>query len=407
MKTDLSSKKEVAALPIPATVQALHWDAGQKHFGLAISPKGKRTWILERRVAGKTVRRTLGDYGRLSYKDALSEFKIVDGELEQGVDAVAQKKAAKASAGAAKASEKPTLAAALSEYVESRQRTKDGKALKERTKADYLAMVAAPRLLANGNHTAGGELFPLASVRIDEITGDQVRDVFKVAATRGTRRGTYSMQVLRAVMNWYGVEIPDNPLGKAVAGKDRIVLAATAGKPNPIPLHLVHAWWQASYTVRSQRAAAMLRLMLLTGCRGIEVKALKVGDVDLVGNRLRLTDTKNRSDHVVYLSTQAAEILAPLVKGKKSSDMVFAVEDAGKTMGSICKKAGMASDAHTPHHLRHTFASIAEGLVSVYAFKAMMNHAIGGDVSGFYVGKSEQQLRAGWQAVADFVTNPA
>ena len=34
----------------------------------------------------------------------------------------------------------------------------------------------------------------------------------------------------------------------------------------------------------------------------------------------------------------------------------------------------------------------------------MMNHAAGGDVTlGHYVGKSEAQLRAGWQAVADFV----
>ncbi len=34
----------------------------------------------------------------------------------------------------------------------------------------------------------------------------------------------------------------------------------------------------------------------------------------------------------------------------------------------------------------------------------MMNHAAGGDVTlGHYVGKSEAQLRAGWQTVADFI----
>lgn len=36
--------------------------------------------------------------------------------------------------------------------------------------------------------------------------------------------------------------------------------------------------------------------------------------------------------------------------------------------------------------------------------KRMMNHAAGGDVTlGHYVGKSEAQLRVGWQTVADFV----
>ena len=40
--------------------------------------------------------------------------------------------------------------------------------------------------------------------------------------------------------------------------------------------------------------------------------------------------------------------------------------------------------------------------------KRMMNHAAGGDVTlGHYVAKSEAQLRAGWQAVADFVEEAA
>lgn len=40
--------------------------------------------------------------------------------------------------------------------------------------------------------------------------------------------------------------------------------------------------------------------------------------------------------------------------------------------------------------------------------KRMMNHAAAGDVTlGHYVAKSEAQLRAGWQAVADFVEEAA
>ena len=56
------------------------------------------------------------------------------------------------------------------------------------------------------------------------------------------------------------------------------------------------------------------------------------------------------------------------------------------------------------HGLQATFASIAEELVSSALLKRMMNHAAAGDVTlGHYVAKSEAQLRAGWQAVADFV----
>lgn len=42
--------------------------------------------------------------------------------------------------------------------------------------------------------------------------------------------------------------------------------------------------------------------------------------------------------------------------------------------------------------------------MSLYALKKMLNHAAAGDVtSGHYVKKSDVQLRAGWQVVADFI----
>ena len=58
--------------------------------------------------------------------------------------------------------------------------------------------------------------------------------------------------------------------------------------------------------------------------------------------------------------------------------------------------------------MRATFASIADDLVSSALLKRMMNHAAARDVTlGHYVAKSEAQLRAGWQAVADFVEEAA
>ena len=144
--------------------------------------------------------------------------------------------------------------------------------------------------------------------------------------------------------------------------------------------------------------------MLLTGARGGEVKALRVRDVDLAGARLVLRDTKNRTDHTVLLSTQAAAIVAHHVKGKKPGALLFDVSDPRKALVTINAAAG--TDVR-PHGLRSTFASVAEELVSAYTLKRMLNHAEAGDVTGaHYVGKSETQLRAGWQAVADLIAGP-
>jgi hypothetical protein len=77
------------------------------------------------------------------------------------------------------------------------------------------------------------------------------------------------------------------------------------------------------------------------------------------------------------------------------------IVDARKTLAWINARAGTTVQGRG---LRATFASIADELVSGGALKRMLNHATGGDVTlGHYVGKSEAQLRATWQTVADFI----
>jgi hypothetical protein len=86
---------------------------------------------------------------------------------------------------------------------------------------------------------------------------------------------------------------------------------------------------------------------------------------------------------------------------RKPDEPLFPVVDARKTLAWINAQTGTTVQGHD---LRATFASIAEELVSGGVLKRMMNHAGGGDVTlGHYVGKSETQLRAGWQSVADFI----
>ena len=89
----------------------------------------------------------------------------------------------------------------------------------------------------------------------------------------------------------------------------------------------------------------------------------------------------------------------------KAEDPLFPIVDARKTLAWINERAGTIVQGHG---LRATFASIAEELVSSALLKRMLNHATAGDVTlGHYVAKSEAQLRAGWQAVADFVEETA
>ena len=242
----------------------------------------------------------------------------------------------------------------------------------------------------------------LAQPALLRITAEDMRAVFRSASARGRRRGTYAMQVLRAVLNWHGFKVPGNPLGKEVAGKDRIVLGKTSGNPKPIPPERLAAWWRAATELAGREAADFYRLLLLTGLRPGELSAVTLRSVDLPGARMELKDTKNRRDHLVLLSTQAAAIVAQYAKGKRAGQRLFTLTDGRKALAAINAEA---STQVKPHGLRATFASVAEELVSAYTLKRLLNHANTDDVTGaHYVAKSEAQLRDAWQAVADFIT---
>lgn len=119
------------------------------------------------------------------------------------------------------------------------------------------------------------------------------------------------------------------------------------------------------------------------------------------GARIVLHDTKNRTDHTLLLATQAAKIVRRYAAGKHPSEKLFPIADARKALVVINLEAGTTVK---PHGLRATFASVAGELVSAYTLKRMLNHAETGDVTGVhYVGKSETQLRAAWQTVANFI----
>lgn len=187
------------------------------------------------------------------------------------------------------------------------------------------------------------------------------------------------------------------------------MLAPPRGNPKPIPPEKLGAWWLAACACPSAVAGDYYRFQLLTGCRGGEIVGEKkydyppilIGDVDLNAGKIILRDTKNRSDHYLLLSRQALSIVERACEGRKPDEFLFPIVDARKSLRWINKQAGTSVQGHG---LRATFASIAEELVFGGILKRILSHATSSDVTlGHYVGKSEAQLRAGWQVVEDFI----
>lgn len=386
---------------------------------LRIAPDGVRTLLVRYIVKGSEDQRQYrlpqiyGDGpGQLRLANACGEAQRIRSLARDGIDWPAQEEARLRAEAAARAraerEEGLTLQSAVREYVEKKRRAKDGLALKARTKADYLAMVEPGRVSRKGKKFHDGLLFPLAHKMLSKITADEIRKLHQSLLKRSEREATYAMQVLRAVLRWHGTTIPDSPLSIETAGRDRIILAPPRCRPAPLPAEKVGAWWLAA-GASGRVAADYYRFQLLTGCRGVEIHGdkrydyppIKVRDVNLDAGTIQLCDTKNRTDHKLLLSRQALEIAKLHTRGRKLDDPLFDVVDARKTLTRINVVAGTNVQGHG---LRSTFASIAEEIVSGGVLKKILNHAVGNDVTlGHYVGKSEAQLRAGWQVVADYV----
>ena len=106
--------------------------------------KVSRAYIMDMYANGKRARRTLGKAtgrGAISAEDARIIAKKIAGELVQGIDRSKIKTEERKAIQQTKKDASLTLKTALREYIEGKRRGKDGLALKERTKADYLAMV--------------------------------------------------------------------------------------------------------------------------------------------------------------------------------------------------------------------------------------------------------------------------
>lgn len=394
---------------------------------MRIAPDGTRTLLVRYTVRGSAgerqyrLPRVYGDGpGQIRLADARAEAARIRALAREGVDWPEQQDRELEGEGGEpdlqEAAPEPggmTLAEALNEYVERKRRSANGMALKARTRSDYLSMTRQGRTTADGRKLDDGILFPLAGRSLQAISANDIRKVYEQQIGRSPRQAAYAMQILRAVLRWHGIVVPGNPLGRDTAGRDRIVLPPTRGNPSPIPPERLGAWWRAACASKMTVAADHYRFQLLTGCRGIEIHGnakhgyapIRVGDFDPVSASIVLRDTKNRSDHRLLLSRQATDIVLRRAQGRAPQDPLFDIVDARKTLASINAAAGTTVQGHG---LRATFASVAEPLVTASVLKRMLNHAVAGDVTlNHYVTHSQTQLRAGWQAVADFIEREA
>lgn len=152
---------------------------------------------------------------------------------------------------------------------------------------------------------------------------------------------------------------------------------------------------------------AILRLMLLTGCRGGEIVSIAWKNVDFERKELHFATTKNGLPHIVYLSRQAIEVLQQIKRG--SSNYLFPSPTSQRHLRQHAivwqvstYRVDLEVDHWTSHDLRRT---VGTGLARLGCSRVIqdriLNH-VDSSVSGIYDRHSyDNESREWWQKWAD------
>lgn len=345
----------------PGRADAYLWDSELKGFGLKITPAGRKVYLVQYRLggrSGKTRRVTIGTHGSVAPDQARRMARQILGNVASGIDVAAERHRRKADDRQA-----PTIEVAAQDFLALHVRPK----LKPRTGEEYERLIN--RLIVP----------QLGKRRIRDLSHGEVEH-FHHGLKATPFQANRAIAVLAKLMTWTikaGYR-PDriNP----VKGLERYREYARERFLSEAELAaLGTAIRDAEEEKRlSPWGAAMIRLLVLTGCRFREILTLKWEHVDLATGVLRLPDSKT-GRKVVLLSAPAMEVLAALPRLANNPHVIPGDKpgmhrvDLKKPWAFVSKRAGLVEVRL--HDLRHTNASLgaASGL-SLPLIGALLGH---------------------------------
>ncbi len=301
-------------------------DAGLKGFGVRVYPTGRKRFFVHTQHQGQRIWKVIGDTSDISLVEARKRAQALLAATRNGTPA----------------STNNTEFEAVAEEVFRRY----GRTWKPGT------------LKANRGYYRNQILPWFRGRQIAEITGTDVREWFAAlhATPVAADRSAPVLSVIMARAEEYGYRPPESNPCKGIRryrrqGRERFCSVEEVRR-----LGLVLKQHEQRFPI----LAAIIRLLLLTGCRSQEIVSLRW--TEYREGHLHLSDSKT-GPRMVWLSSPARRILdglpgaSPWVFASTRTRGHISSSSAGKFWTSIRAEAGL-SDVRL-HDLRHTYASLA------------------------------------------------
>jgi integrase len=410
--TNHLTDRTIRTLPVPATGAVITYDASLPGFGIRVTAKGIRAFVLNYVVNGRERRMTIGRFPTWSATAAREEARALRRKIEAKIDPLDEQEAQLRAAEAARAA--PTMQALFDRYA-----------------AEHLPR-KAPRSAADDRSIWQQLILPrLGSMKVDAIQPSDIDALHaEISATRPVRANRM-VEVVRKAFNLairWGWRANNPASGVHRNHEDR---RARYLSPAEI-LRLSEALKGHPGRV----AANAIRLLMLTGARRSEVLGARWEMFDLSSGVWvkPSAHTKQRLEHRVPLSAAATELLKEMKAGGGGPHVFPGADgnprtDLKRTWLSVCRKADLAEQVPKRnrrgqvlvddrgqrimtwratvriHDLRHTYASIlaSQGL-SLPIIGALLGHTQP-QTTARYAHLLDDPLRAATERAAAVMTN--
>ncbi|MCK5296019.1 MAG: tyrosine-type recombinase/integrase [Alphaproteobacteria bacterium] len=359
-----------------------YWDSELKGFGLRVQGKSKSWVIMYRNAQGKQKMLTLSKIDKLTPDEARKEAKRKLADVTKGKDPASEKTAKRKAM---------TVSELCDFYMKEGCENKKPYTIKmdigriERHIKPLIGNLAVTSLT-----TAIVEKMMIDIARgktAIEKKGDKPRATIKVTGGKGTANRTMGMfaSILEFAKRYKIIERNPARGVKRFASQKKDVFLDIEEIQN-----LGKALQEAGKQGESQRSIEATKLLLLTGCRKMEVLSLKWEYVDFKNKCFRFPDTKTGKQ--IRAFGQGALDLLVEIKHNSKSKWVFpsSVNDKHfiglpKAFRRIRKledtetgKPFIGEDI-TLHTLRHSFASIAADIgFTELTIAGLLGHSLGG-----------------------------
>lgn len=381
---------------------AIYRDSDLIGFAIRVNNTYK-TYIVEKKVLGRTVRSTIGLHGNLTLAQARHIARDKLALMAQGINPneVKRKIIAEEKLKLDLLKIKPTLKQAFEHYLLY-------KTLKPRTIKDYTMVV--DNYLKDWN-----------DITLDKISRSMIQAKHSELSQRSLAQANMAMRVFRAIYN-YSVEHYRDENDQSILDQDNPINTLNAKKAwNKIRSRKTYIhqdqlpeWIKAvfEYKDRGQQLETnrdFLLTLVLTGFRREECESLTWSSIDLKYGRITLIDEKYREPYTLPMGDFLFTLMTKRYD-QATNEWVFPsakstsghIVNISKVRQKINKSCGIEFSFHD---LRRTFGAIAENLgYDQYTIDRLLNHINDDrDRTRDFVQVSDRKLREAMNTIEDII----